>query len=356
MLEIDLPNPVVHLHKKAAPDTDGTSAKVLASESAPLEGIIESLELVRIDPKSVQEMFTLEGALKPLLSKIAEDARSIVLDATTAKGRDGIKALAYKIAQAKTTLEKQGKELGSKLKELPRLVDANKRQAWDFLEALQAEIRKPLTDWEAEQARIEAKRKADEEAAILAREIESDHEIALTLNWAYDQKEKEEFAALEKAAQEREGEIAREAIEQEKEKVRLELKAIAQREDDAKAQAEKAEQDRLEAEERQKDAEAREAQARIDADARAIQAKKDADERAEQAAIEATQRERRRQAEAAQAEADAQAAREADREHRGVVNREALADLVAAGIPTEMAKLAVSAIAQSMVRHTRITY
>ena len=341
--------PVVPLIAQAPrPATDGTSA--LDMDAVTLEGTIEPLELIKIEPQNIQEMFTTPGALKPILEKLATEARSIVQDPTTAKGREAIKSLAYKIAQAKTALENQGVALNRELKALPAAVDKNKREAKEFLEALQAEIRRPVTEWEAEQARIEAERVAAEEAAALARQVAADHEIALTLNWAYDQKKHEEEVALEKAMQEREEEIAREAAEKERQ-------AAAQREADLKASTEKAEREKAEAEQRAKDAEAKAEQDRIDAEARAAQAKIDADKQAEQAAIEAQQAERNRQAAAKKADDDAAAARARDTEHRKVFNQEALQDLIRmSGLDEEKGKAVIGAIAMGRVRHISINY
>lgn len=57
-------------------------------------------------------------------------------------------------------------------------IDAARKKARDTLDALRDEVRKPLTDWEAEQERIEQERKdaeerarAEAEAARLAAEI-----------------------------------------------------------------------------------------------------------------------------------------------------------------------------------------
>jgi hypothetical protein len=360
--------PVVPLVPKAAPVkddrptpvTNGSSALALQPQALPLEGTIEPLELVKIDPKNRLELFTVDGALNVILEGIATRARSFVQDVTTKKGRDNIASLAYSIAKVKTALEKEGVALNKELKETPALVDKNKKAAWNFLEALQTERRQPLTEWEAEQARIEAERVAAEAAAALARTIEADHDIALTLNRAYDREKHDEFAALEKAAQEHEEEIAREAAEKER-------KASAQREADLKAAAEKAEQDKRDAEARaeqaKRDAEAAAAKAKKDAAElaeknrlAAIQAQKDSDDRAEQAAILARQQEQQRQAAAEKALKDAQDLRERNRKHRHRIHTEALEDLIKAGIDPEAARAVIGVLRESKVRHLSIAY
>ncbi|EGT6367902.1 cell envelope biogenesis protein TolA, partial [Escherichia coli] len=52
---------------------------------------------------------------------------SFVPDITTAKGRKEIAYLAYKVAQTKTYLDGLGKDLVAELKEIPKLIDANRK-------------------------------------------------------------------------------------------------------------------------------------------------------------------------------------------------------------------------------------
>ena len=335
-------------------EIDGTSARAL--DESPLEGTIEPLELVKIEPANAMELFTTAGALKPILERLAAEVRSIIPDPTTAKGRASIVSLAAKVGKAKNYIEEQGVALNRKLKEQPKLVDANKREAWNYLEALQKDTRQPVTDWEAEQERIEARRQADE-AAALAQEIENAHEFAIlldrqrTMDIAQAAREQEE-ALLQEEERRRE-----EAAEQARETAREELEAAARREQDALEAAEQAEQDRLAAEQRARDAEAREAQARKDADERAAKERELATQREEQAAQVAAQRERDRQAAEKRAEAAAAEARFKDKEHRKIFNNEALTDMVKmTGLSEEMAKNVISAISMNRVRHISIEY
>lgn len=56
-------------------------------------------------------VYRTEGGAKEIVKKIKEDAKSIVLDASTAEGRKEIASVAYKIARSKTALDEMGKEL-----------------------------------------------------------------------------------------------------------------------------------------------------------------------------------------------------------------------------------------------------
>ncbi|MEN1416849.1 hypothetical protein AAIG96_33910, partial [Pseudomonas aeruginosa] len=91
---------------------------------------------------------------------------------------------------------------------------------------------------------------------------------------------------------------------------------------------------------------------KLEAQQRAEQAERDAQRRAEEAAAA----ERQRQAdEQARIEREA-AAREADKAHKKAINNEALAALIAGGMPEECAKQAITLIAQRKVPHITINY
>ena len=86
--------------------------------------------------------------LDPLLQKIAAEARSFVPDTSTKKGRDAIASLAHKVAKSKTALDDIGKNLTVDWKARAKIVDVERKKLRDFLDALKAEVRKPLTEFE----------------------------------------------------------------------------------------------------------------------------------------------------------------------------------------------------------------
>lgn len=96
------------------------------------------------------------GGLDQLLSRIAEEARSLVPDTSTKKGRDAIASNAHKVARSKTYLEEIGKGYAAEIKELPKRVDAERKRVRDILQALQDEVRAPLTEWERAEAALQA--------------------------------------------------------------------------------------------------------------------------------------------------------------------------------------------------------
>ncbi len=76
-------------------------------------------------------------------------------DISTAKGRDVIKARAFKVTKAKMALAKTAKDLTEEWRTKTSLVNASRKRMVEELEALADEVRAPVTQWEdAEKARI----------------------------------------------------------------------------------------------------------------------------------------------------------------------------------------------------------
>lgn len=93
------------------------------------------------------EVFT-GGGVRPFLDSIKEEARSIVTDPSTEKGRKEIASLAYKIARTKTALDDAGKSLTEDSRKLIERVNEERRIVRDELDTLKDEVRSPLTEYE----------------------------------------------------------------------------------------------------------------------------------------------------------------------------------------------------------------
>ena len=126
-----------------------------------IEAEIENADLVNVANLTAATVFTPNGG-DPLLDRIRAEVRSKEYDVSTEKGRKYIASMAYKVARSKTALDNLGKEYVTTLKELPKVVDAERKRLREEFEALQAEVRKPLDEFEAK----EAERVAAHEAAI----------------------------------------------------------------------------------------------------------------------------------------------------------------------------------------------
>ncbi|HFF9995458.1 TPA: hypothetical protein ACGFDV_000086 [Klebsiella pneumoniae] len=352
------------------------------------------LAIIEIAPDMAPAIYV-ENGLDSFLEKIRAGVNEVP-DLSTAKGRARIASLAAQVSRSKTAVEKPGRDYLKRLKEQPKVVEAELRRFVTECDQLRDEVRRPLTEWEdAEKARTEAlqQRLADlraladvidtagnylPSADIQARILEA-KSVVLDDSWqeraaeagvAKDstiqqleaslviaQKREHEAAELdrlrkeaeEKARLEREENIRREAAEQAKRdaeaKAQAEIDAAARREYEARAATERAEREKIEAQQKAE----REAKA--------------AAEKAEQEKNAAIAAERRRQEEAESARlaeqkriAEEEARRAADKEHRRSINRQAIADLIESGLTQEMAEKALIAIASGKVSAVSIKY
>ncbi|HHG2203148.1 TPA: hypothetical protein ACPUVE_002693 [Klebsiella pneumoniae] len=352
------------------------------------------LAIIEIAPDMAPAIYV-ENGLDSFLEKIRAGVNEVP-DLSTAKGRARIASLAAQVSRSKTAVEKPGRDYLKRLKEQPRVVEAELRRFVTECDQLRDEVRRPLTEWEdAEKARTEALQQrlvdlraladvidtagnylpsADIQARILeAKSVVLDdswQERAAEAGVAKDstiqqleaslviaQKREHEAAELdrlrkeaeEKARLEREENIRREAAEQAKRdaeaKAQAEIDTAARRESEARAATERAEREKIEAQQKAE----REAKA--------------AAEKAEQEKNAAIAAERRRQEEAESARlaeqkriAEEEARRAADKEHRRSINRQAIADLIESGLTQEMAEKALIAIASGKVSAVSIKY
>ena len=314
-------------------------------------------------------------------------------DTSTKKGRDAIKAFAYKITRTKTAIDDAGKKLNEEARARINAVDAERRTVKEKLTALAAAVRQPLTDWEEFEAeRVEKCRSIiagfkaasvvtieDTEATVRARggdvwkttldaelfgdmlpEAEAAKALAIdTLKAAMARLAKEEAdrAELERLRAEAAEREERERAEREAREAEERRAAEAKAAEERRIAAEKAEAERIEraareaAEQAQREAAAA-AQREIDeANRRAAEAERAAQvERDRLAAEEAA-----RQADAKRL-ADEQAAREADQAHRGAVMKAAKEAIMTCGVDEETAKKIVLLIRSGEVPNVSLRF
>lgn len=351
-------------------------------------------QLVVIDDKNALDLFTSVNGLDPVLQGVRKIIDEFKPDTSTKKGRDAIASLAYSVAQSKTYLDGVGKQLTDKLKEQPKLVDAERKRVRDMLDAWKDEVRKPLTLLEdAEKKVIDDLQELQETAGFTSENIRMNIDIASGIDVSFavikpkelaekkeytlfilDKKLKEQLTAEHQAAEierlrkeaaerekkEREERIAREAAEQARRQA--ELEAQRQREEEQR----KINEEKLAAERREMqlklDAENAERR-RLEAEQMAERERQQATQRAEHEKQQALLRERQaaenerlrieREQAAAKAEADRQAANKA---HRAAVNREILAALVAAGFSDDQGKAVITMAAKGEAGRLTINY
>lgn len=355
---------------------------------------MSELAIIEIAPDLAPSIYV-ENGLEKFLEQIRDGVKEVP-DLSTAKGRARIASLAAQVSRSKTAVEKPGRDYLKRLKEQPKVVEAELRRFVTECDQLRDEVRRPLTEWEdAEKARTEALQQRLMDLRELAEVIDTTgnylpstdiqarileaKSVVLDESWqertaeagvakdstiqqleaslAVAQKREHEAAELErlrkeaeeKARLEREEAIRREAAEQAKRdaeaKARAEIDAAARREAEARAATERAEREKIEAQQKA------EREAKVAA------------EKAEQEKKDAIAAERRRQEDAEAARlaeqkrvADEEERRAADKEHRRTINRQAITDLIEIGLPQEMAEKALIAIASGKVSAVSIKY
>ncbi|ARA24309.1 TPA: cell envelope biogenesis protein TolA [Proteus mirabilis] len=310
-------------------------------------------ELVVIEQSTALDLFTAPEKVNQMLEHIKslaeEERKELDSDFSVAKNRKAFASLAYKVAQTKTYIDKEGKAVVDKLKELPKKVDASRKLFRDELDLLSTDIRKPLTEWEEQE-------KAREEAEALKKQIELDHEEALQMNELFDLRKAEE----ERQRIAREEEMKRQAAEQARleaeRKAQQEIEAAARREREAKEAVERAEREKQEAIQRAEQA-AKEAKEKAERDA------KEAQERAEREKQLAIEAERKKAQEAEQArlaeeerKRQEEAKRQADKEHRRKYNQETLQALVSNGFDEKLATEFIKLVASKQIPHMIMNY
>ena len=282
-------------------------------------------------PHDLAAVFALDGSgLDNLLAKIREEACSHVPDLETAAGRKAVISLAAMVSRSKVALDAAGKELVSGLKKQTGAIDASRKHARDYLDALRDEIRAPMNAWSKRQAEIV-------EAEIAAVELLAGHIEALEMDaaWEYEQDLLRREAVV-KAESERIERLRLDAERAESARVQAEgLKKAAEEKAAANAeQAIQAEKDRADLAERR----------RVEENAEAVRAK-----------AEAVEAERKRAADAAAAEKAAAEKLAADRQVQAVVHSDIVADLETAGIPPAIGRDVVRAVVTGKVRGMVIT-
>ncbi|MBC3496816.1 hypothetical protein HU764_008425 [Pseudomonas sp. SWRI100] len=350
------------------------------------------------------------GGLKQFIDLVKAEVEGEVPDLTTRKGRERIASLAAKVSKSKTAVEKPGRDYLRRLKEMPKVVEAELREFVTKMDTLRDETRRPLTEWEAaEDARIDRhndrlnwlKTLADDLGELNSLQLKgliaeaegmqlgahweefeaeaanAKDKVLTTLRAALQKREQFEAEQAELARLRREAEdraeqdrirLAQEAaVEAERQRVaqaqQAEREAAARREqeliDQAAAQEREAENQRLQLKLQAEQAERAREQAeadRVATEQRMEQERQAAARRQEEAAEQARQEERRR-ADAAAAEIlRQQEARERDKAHRASINRAALEAFVAGGMTEEFAKQAITLIAQRKIPNIAISY
>ena len=304
-------------------------------------------QVITIDDISVDNApaIYVAGGLGQFFDAVKAEVTGEVPDLTTRKGRERIASLAATVSKSKAAVEKPGRDYLRRLKEMPKVVEAELRDFVTKMDNLRDTTRQPLTEWEeAEQARkdkhvdgIQAIKdlaffEQTPAAAHVADIIAQLELVAISDTW-------EEFLA--EAAQVKDQTLAKlrtlhsertqyEAEQAELVRLRAESEAQAQRDRDAEIARVAVEQARLQAEQQaqaERDAAARREQELLDQAAAtqraAAQAALDAEAAAERQRLQLELQAEQSRAAAAQAETNRIAAEQrAEQDRLAAIRRQ----------------------------------
>ena len=222
-------------------------------------------DLITVEQNVIVEAFKTEGGAKALFDRIAEQARSVVPDLSTDKGRKAIASMARKVASTKTAFDAHGKELKEQYTVITSKIDADRKLFRDQCDALRDEIRQPLTEWEEAKEKHEAELNAKVEhikSFQVAIENQSSVDIKKSLDYVNsiqiddsfenlkDQAELSKFKSIESLNTQLEVALKSEEQVAELERLRKEQQEREQRERDERIAKEAADKATREAEEK----------------------------------------------------------------------------------------------------------
>lgn len=359
-----------------------------------------STDVLVIEKTTALQAFMTKDGLEPIIQQARDVVAGFEHDLTTVAGRAKSKSLAAKVAKLKVRLDDAGKESIAELTSKVTKVNASRKTMRETLDDLRDEAKKPVTDWEAADAKAKAEEIAKAEAEKLAAEILAAEELAFLMDDNFDREleeaEKKETERIAKEKEESERKVAADAkVKAEKEaqdkidKANREKQEAIDREDEAKRLAKESEDKRLQAVEQAKIdlASAKEnkiqadrlaeerrvetaRQAKIDSDLaednrvkaaklaedNRVKAAKLAEDNRIKAAEDARLQEIERQRVETERVRKEQEAREADTAHKKSVNNGIVDVLMSEGFPREAAIRVVTLAAKHKLPHLTINY
>jgi len=354
------------------------------------------VELLEKNSKiNLQKLFTPEG-MDLIIKKIENEVANFEANIATKEGRAKIISMAAKIAKCKSPIKNLATELKEESKKLIDGVNSQWNRYEKAMDDLRDAVRKPVDEIEEKEAKILKERQDQISILECFKQVCPDFcdsfsekikfyqkgifEIQQILKFDFgDFAFKAENLAKEATIiiqnkienliklQEQEAELAQLKKEKaEREKKDEEERIAKEAEERAKKEAEesikRAEQAKIDAENRARESERLAKEQAEKAELARIQAEKKAKEEAERLAIEAVEKERQRVAEIARIEAEENEKRETNKRHRNKIERAAILGLVdcfkntGLDISEFQAKEIIDAISKNQIPNLTINY
>jgi len=163
--------------KKETKETTETTTEALIVDT--------DYSVLVVEKKDLQAFFLDAEKLDALYGHVEKMARALVADPLTKEGASQIKSCARQVASVKKRIDDIGKDVVAELKKLPGQIDANRKNLRERLEALQDDIRRPVTEIENREDEIDGikgihLRLANASSGEIAKELEFVKKIPLT--------------------------------------------------------------------------------------------------------------------------------------------------------------------------------
>ena len=163
--------------KKETKETTETTTEALIVDT--------DYSVLVVEKKDLQAFFLDAEKLDALYGHVEKMARALVADPLTKEGASQIKSCARQIASVKKRIDDIGKDVVAELKKLPGQIDANRKNLRERLEALQDDIRRPVTEIENREDEIDGiksihMRLANAASGDIHKELEFVRSIPLT--------------------------------------------------------------------------------------------------------------------------------------------------------------------------------
>lgn len=113
--------------------------------------------LITVDNEPLIDIFTKKDesgapAIQKYIDKIKEHTEDFYADVETRQGREDITSMAYKVSRSKTYLDDKGKEIAAEMKEIPKKIDATRRDMREQLDNIRDNLRAPLVAYQEREA------------------------------------------------------------------------------------------------------------------------------------------------------------------------------------------------------------
>lgn len=177
--------------KKETKETTETTTEALIVDT--------DYSVLVVEKKDLQAFFLDAEKLDALYGHVEKMARALVADPLTKEGASQIKSCARQIASVKKRIDDIGKDVVAELKKLPGQIDANRKNLRERLEALQDDIRRPVTEIENREDEIDGiksihMRLANAASGDIHKELEFVRSIPLTEEKWHESLEKAKVA------------------------------------------------------------------------------------------------------------------------------------------------------------------